>query len=66
VWRAKQAEIQKRFSYDADKLKALEDKRIEQQNAADRERQEKQENAETNLKHSVEQFQAVEERAIQR
>jgi hypothetical protein len=31
-------EVQARFGYDADKLKAVEGKRIEQQNAADRER----------------------------
>jgi hypothetical protein len=49
-------DVQLRFGYDADKLKAVEGKRIEQQNAADRERQEKQENAEADLKQSLEQF----------
>lgn len=58
-------EVQKRFGYDTDKIEAEQDKRIEQQNAADRERQEKQENAEADLKLSLEQSQAAEQRAAQ-
>ena len=58
-------EVQKRFGYDDAAVKALEAKRIEAQNAAERESAQKEENAEADLKRSAEQFQATETRASQ-
>ena len=69
-------DVQRRFGYDSDKIeadaaaaRAAEEKRIEQGKVAARERadreKEKERNAEADLKRSLEQFQAAEQRAAQ-
>jgi hypothetical protein len=65
-------DVQQRFGYDTAKVeaesaaaKAAEDKRIEEQNAADRERAEKEKDAEADLSRSQEQFRATEQRVSQ-
>jgi hypothetical protein len=69
-------DVQRRFGYDSDKIeadaaaaRAAEEKRIEQGKVAARERadreKEKEKNAEADLKRSLEQFKAAEQRAAQ-
>ncbi len=58
-------EVQERFGYDAAAVKAAEEKQIEEQNAVERERTEKEKNAEADLKRSAEELQAAEQRALQ-
>jgi hypothetical protein len=65
-------DVQRRFGYDPDKIEAetaAEEKRIEQEKVAEQERaereKEKERNAEADLKRSLDQFQAAEQRAAQ-
>jgi hypothetical protein len=58
-------EVQQRFGYDAEKLAQQAAERQKQQELADQQRQEKEKNAEADLKRVLEQFQVVEQRSAQ-